>query len=85
MKSPTILAVGAHLKNTVALSVGRQVFISQHIGDLETPEAMAVFERVIADFLQMYEATPAADRARSAPGVPVNQMGAGGDSRRKTS
>ena len=59
-EAPTILAVGAHLKNTVALSVGRQVFISQHIGDLETPEAMAAFERVIADFLQMYEATPVA-------------------------
>ncbi len=57
---PTILAVGAHLKNTVALSVGRQVFISQHIGDLETPEAMAAFERVIADFLRLYEAAPAA-------------------------
>ncbi len=56
----TILAVGAHLKNTVALSVGRQVFISQHIGDLETPEALAAFERVIADFLQLYEARPVA-------------------------
>ena len=58
--APTILAVGAHLKNTVALSVGRQVFISQHIGDLETPEAMAAFERVIADFLRLYEAHPVA-------------------------
>ena len=57
---PTILAVGAHLKNTVALSVGRQVFISQHIGDLETPEAMTAFERVIADFQHLYEATPLA-------------------------
>jgi hydrogenase maturation protein HypF len=57
---PTILAVGAHLKNTVALSVGRQVFVSQHIGDLETPEAMAAFERVIADFLRLYEAAPVA-------------------------
>ncbi len=57
---PTILAVGAHLKNTVALSVERQVFISQHIGDLETPEAISAFERVIADFLQLYEATPMA-------------------------
>jgi hydrogenase maturation protein HypF len=56
---PTVLAVGAHLKNTVALSVGRQVFISQHIGDLETPEAMAAFERVITDFLRLYEAQPA--------------------------
>jgi hydrogenase maturation protein HypF len=59
-EAPTILAVGAHLKNTIALSVGRQVFISQHIGDLETPEAMAAFERVIADFLQMYEGRPVA-------------------------
>jgi hydrogenase maturation protein HypF len=57
---PTILAVGAHLKNTVALSVERQVFISQHIGDLETPEAMHAFERVIADFLRLYEAAPVA-------------------------
>ncbi len=58
--APMILAVGAHLKNTVALSVGRQVFISQHIGDLETAEAMAAFERVIADFLRLYETEPAA-------------------------
>jgi len=58
--APTILAVGAHLKNTVALSIGRQVFISQHIGDLETPEAMVAFERVIADFLRLYEAQPVA-------------------------
>ncbi len=57
---PPILAVGPHLKNTVSLSVGKQVFISQHIGDLETPEAMVAFERVIADFLRLYEATPAA-------------------------
>jgi hydrogenase maturation protein HypF len=57
---PTILAVGAHLKNTVALSIGRQAFISQHIGDLETPEALGAFERVIADFLRLYEAQPAA-------------------------
>ncbi len=57
--APTILAVGAHLKNTIALSVERQVFISQHIGDLETAEAMAAFERVIADFIRLYEAEPA--------------------------
>jgi hydrogenase maturation protein HypF len=55
---PTILAVGAHLKNTVALSVGRQVFLSQHIGDLETAEALDAFERVSADLLRLYEATP---------------------------
>ncbi|MEI7645691.1 MAG: carbamoyltransferase HypF [Chloroflexales bacterium] len=55
---PCILAVGPQLKNTVALSVGRQAFISQHIGDLHTAEAVSAFTRVIADFLRLYAATP---------------------------
>jgi hydrogenase maturation protein HypF len=54
----SILAVGAHLKNAVALSVGNQVFISQHIGDLETEQAHAAFRRVIADFGKLYETKP---------------------------
>jgi hydrogenase maturation protein HypF len=54
----TVLAVGAHLKNSVALAVGRQVFISQHIGDLETEPAYAAFRHVIADFEKLYEAAP---------------------------
>src|ERR1039458_5816718 len=53
-----ILAVGAHLKNAVALSVGNQIFISQHIGDLETEQAHSAFRRVIADFEKLYEAVP---------------------------
>ena len=57
---PTLLAVGAHLKNTVALSVGDKIFLSQHIGDMETPQAFAAFEAVARDFLQMYEAEPVA-------------------------
>lgn len=57
---PCILAVGAHLKNTIALSVGRQVFISQHIGDLESAESVAAFEQVIADFLRLYAIRPVA-------------------------
>lgn len=57
---PPLLAVGAHLKNTVALSVGRQVFISQHIGDLETPQALDAFRRVIADVKGLWEHQPQA-------------------------
>ena len=44
------VAVGAHLKNPVAFSVGDQVFLSQHIGDLETEQANTAFRRVIAGF-----------------------------------
>jgi hydrogenase maturation protein HypF len=57
-KSKIVSAVGAHLKNAVALSVGGQVFISQHIGDLETEQAHTAFRRVIADFEKLYEARP---------------------------
>ena len=57
---PPLFAVGAHLKNVVALAVGRQAFLSQHIGDLETPQAFAAFERVLADLARLYEVTPAA-------------------------
>ena len=56
--APT-LAVGAQLKNAIALSVDRSVFISQHIGDLETAEATEAFERVIDAFRGLYGATPA--------------------------
>jgi hydrogenase maturation protein HypF len=54
----SVLAVGAHLKNTIALSVGPQVFISQHIGDLETAQAHEAFRRVIGDFERLYETNP---------------------------
>jgi hydrogenase maturation protein HypF len=57
---PVILGVGAHMKTAVALSVGRQVFLSQHVGDLETPEALEAFERVIADFERLWDVSPAA-------------------------
>ena len=64
---PPLLAVGAHLKNTVAISVRKQVFISQHIGDLETPEALDAFERVIASFRKLYEIEPTAVAADMHP------------------
>jgi hydrogenase maturation protein HypF len=55
-----VLAVGAHQKNTIAAAVGQQVFVSQHIGDLETQEAFGAFERVIESFKTLYEFEPQA-------------------------
>ena len=57
---PCLVATGAHQKATAALSVGDQIFLSQHLGDMETPEAHAAFERVILDFLDLYGASPVA-------------------------
>jgi len=53
-----VLALGAHLKNTVAVAVGRQVFLSQHIGDLETAAAHQAFLRAIDDLRKLYEFDP---------------------------
>ncbi len=53
-----LLAVGAHLKNTVALNVENNIFVSQHIGDLETQESLHAFQRVIHDFRQLYDVEP---------------------------
>src|SRR5262249_14589559 len=61
---PPTLAVGAHLKNSVALATPGDspgetcIFVSQHIGDLETREARSAFRRVIHDFENLYEVQP---------------------------
>jgi hydrogenase maturation protein HypF len=58
LKEKTILAVGGHLKNTVALKKGNKIFISQHIGDLSTEESNKTFKKVIDDFKLLYNAEP---------------------------
>ena len=55
---PRVLAVGGHLKNTIAIAVGQDVFVSQHIGDLETLEARCAFERAIADLCGLFGFKP---------------------------
>jgi hydrogenase maturation protein HypF len=55
---PETLAVGAHLKNTIALTVNENVFVSQHIGDLENKEASDAFLEVIGSFRSLYQVNP---------------------------
>ena len=50
----TFIAAGAHLKNTIAITSKNNVFISQHIGDLETEESLNTYKTVIADFETLY-------------------------------
>lgn len=49
-----VLAVGAHMKNTIALAWGRRAVVSPHIGELGAPRSQAVFEQVIADLQALY-------------------------------
>ncbi len=53
-----IVAVGADLKNAVALVVRGQTFVSQHVGDLEHFDAFESFKATIADLSALYEIMP---------------------------
>jgi hydrogenase maturation protein HypF len=49
-----ILALGADLKNTVALAMGGEVVVSQHIGDLEHYAAFEAMQETVRDLMAMY-------------------------------
>ena len=53
-----ILALGGHLKATVALTLGRGAVLSQHIGDLATAEARDAYDRACADITRLHAVTP---------------------------
>ncbi|MDH5512288.1 MAG: carbamoyltransferase HypF [Gammaproteobacteria bacterium] len=49
-----LLAVGGHMKNTVALAWSDRIVVSPHIGDLDAPRSLNVFEQVITDLQHLY-------------------------------
>ena len=53
-REPVVLAVGGHLKNTIAVSNGRQIIQSPHIGDLESVQSFNTFKETIGQFKQLY-------------------------------
>jgi len=55
---PTVLAVGGHLKNTVALSLGRQAILGSHVGDLESVLSVEVHERAVRDLVDFFQVVP---------------------------
>lgn len=73
---PAILAMGAHFKNTVALTVGNQIVASQHIGDLETEPAFDALRRVSTDLQHLYGTRPVMVVADLHPDYLSSQLGA---------
>ena len=63
-----VLALGPYMNNTVAVGIDDKVFISQHIGDLDTPLAIEFYEETIKDFLKLFDIRP---------GVVVSDMHSG--------
>ena len=56
--SQKILALGGHLKNTIAIAFKQKVFLGQHLGDLETPESLNRYEQTIKDLSNIYDFQP---------------------------
>ena len=54
LKHP-VLAVGAQMKNVIALAWNNRAVISPHIGKMESPRSLQVFEKSIHDLQKLYD------------------------------
>ncbi|MGY8684820.1 carbamoyltransferase HypF, partial [Bradyrhizobium sp. UFLA05-153] len=55
---PPVLAVGGALKSTVAVTRGDEAFVSQHIGDLDTPQGIRFFEETVRHLISTLDVEP---------------------------
>ena len=53
-----LLAVGPHLKNTLALAQGDRAYVSQHIGDLDGLETLAHFQDALGRLGRLFGIVP---------------------------
>ena len=80
-----VLAVGAHMKNSIALAWQQRAVVSPHIGEMDTARSLAVFENSIEDLQRLYgvrathivcDAHPAYTSSRwaSQQGLPLHKV-----------
>ncbi len=50
-----VLAVGAHMKNTITLAWKNRAIISPHIGEMDTVRSLRVFENTVNDLQKLYD------------------------------
>ena len=58
-KIPPMIGVGGHLKNSIALTQGRNIFVSQHIGDLGNAQTNQTFDYTLQSLTELYKIRPA--------------------------
>ncbi|MCG6864163.1 MAG: carbamoyltransferase HypF [Thiogranum sp.] len=66
--SQPVIAVGGHMKNTVALAWERRAVISPHIGDMGSPRSLDVFLQVVEDLQSLYAVRAMATVCDAHPG-----------------
>ena len=70
-----VLAMGAELKNTVAVGYEERVILSPHVGDLEAPEALDGLERVARSLPQFLARLPQAVAVDLHPDTHATRLG----------
>jgi hydrogenase maturation protein HypF len=70
-----VLALGPYMNNTIAVGIDNLVYISQHIGDLDTPLAMEFFKETIDDLLRLLSVKPAVVVSDMHPGYYSSKFG----------
>lgn len=55
---PPILAMGGHLKSTICLTRGNEAFVSQHIGDLDTPKTIEFLAETVEHWCHVLDVRP---------------------------
>ncbi len=68
-----VLAVGGHMKNTIALAWQNRVVVSPHIGDMGTARSLAVFEQTVQDLQALYGVSAAAVICDAHPGYATSR------------
>jgi hydrogenase maturation protein HypF len=71
-----LLAVGGHMKNSIALGWNNRMVLSPHIGDLDTPRSLEIFEQTIADLQQLYGVAARAIACDAHPGYASSRWAA---------
>ncbi|MDR0588888.1 MAG: carbamoyltransferase HypF [Burkholderiales bacterium] len=57
--TPSVLALGGHLKNTICVTRANEAFLSPHIGSLDNKATLTAFEAMIQRFLDFLQVSPA--------------------------
>ncbi len=55
---PSVLAVGAHLKATLCVTRGREAFVSQHVGNLDTVQTLRFYQETAHGMLALLDVAP---------------------------
>ena len=76
-KLPSVVALGAQLKATITVTRGDEAFVSQHIGDLDTPIAITFFEETLRHMLSILEVQPVAIACDLHPDFPTSRLANG--------